>query len=220
MFEDLRDAFREALENFKHELHRDDVPPTVDRLLLAMQGELAQARDLVAALERQIAEARAQAEQDRTEEATCRRRAELASKVGDEETARIALEYAVRHERRRVVLERKVVALDEEKGLRVIELEEMTARIEDARSKRDHLAEAAGSGRADETLRAADDLFAELDRMASDAESEPERARASAMDEIEREYRDLRVDPWAPIPRKELDVDAALEELKRRMKNS
>src|SRR5881396_3540413 len=106
MFEDLRDAFREALENFKHELNRDDVPPTVDRLLLAMQTELTQARELVSALEKQIADARGQAE-----EATCRRRAQMASKVGDEETARIALEYAVRYERRRVVMEKKIVAL-------------------------------------------------------------------------------------------------------------
>jgi hypothetical protein len=37
------------------------------------------------------------------------------------------------------------------------------------------------------------------------------------MDDLEREFRELRVDPWAPIPRREIDPDAALEELKRRM---
>jgi hypothetical protein len=67
MFEDLRGAFRDALENFKQELNRDDVPPTVDRLLLAMQSELAQARELVASLEKQIADARAQIERDAAE---------------------------------------------------------------------------------------------------------------------------------------------------------
>src|SRR6187401_2502716 len=104
MFDNLRDAFREAVENFKHELNRnDDVPPTVDRLLLAMHQELAQARELVSALEKQIADAQAQVGRDRDEEGTCRRRAEMATRVGDEETARIALEYAVRYERRRVV---------------------------------------------------------------------------------------------------------------------
>ena len=111
-----------------------------------------------------------------------------------------------------------MIALDEEKGIRVVELREMTERIEEARSKRDHLAAAAGSSDGDETLRAADDLFDELDRMANEAEANTER-RGSAMDELEREFRDLRVDPWAPIQRREIDADAALEELKRRMKS-
>ena len=219
MFDNLRDAFREAVENFKHELNRnDDVPPTVDRLLLAMHQELAQARELVAALEKQIADAQTQVARDRDEENTCRRRAEMATKVGDEETARIALEFATRYERRRVVMERKVVALDEERGIRVVEVTEMTERIEEARTKRDHLAEAAGGSDADETLRAADDLLDELDRMASEAESSRGR-RGSPMDELEREFHDLRVDPYAPIKRRELDADAALEELKRRMRS-
>jgi phage shock protein A len=219
MFENLRDAFREAVENFKHELNQeDDVPPTVNRLLLAMQAELAQARELVASLEKQVADARAQVARDGDEEATCRRRAEMAKKVGDEETARIALEYATRYERRRLVLERKVVALDEEHSVRVLELTEMTERIDEARSKRDELAAAAAGKDDDETLRAADDLFDELDRMASEAESGSERRRDAA-DDLEREFRDLRVDPWAPMPRREIDVDAALDELKRRMKN-
>lgn len=219
MFDNLRDAFREAVENFKHELNReDDVPPTVDRLLLAMQRELVQARELLAGLERQIAEARTQAERDRHEEATCRRRAELARKVGDEETARIALDFAARHERRRLVLERKVVTLEEEHGIRGVELTEMTMRIEEARTKRDHLAEAAGGSDAAETLRAADDLFDELDRMATEAEASDQHPE-SPMDELEREFRDLRVDPWAPPRRRDLDADAALEELKRRMRS-
>lgn len=215
MFEDLRDAFREALENFKTELNRDeDVPPTVDRLLLAMQTELVQARQLLTALETQIAEAKGQAERDRAEEDTCRRRAEMANKVGDAETARIAVEYAVRYERRRIVLERKVTALDEERGIRVVELTEMTNRIDEARSKRDHLAAAVGGD--DDALRAADDLFDELDRMASEAAAGT--GRRTAPDDLEREFDELRVDPWAPAPRRDLDVDAALEELKRRMR--
>jgi hypothetical protein len=221
MFDDLRDAFREALDNFKQELGEDDVPPTVERLLVAMQAELAQARDLVASLERQIADGRAQVERDRGEEATCRRRAEMAAKVGDDETVRIATEYAVRYERRRVVLERKVAALDEERGIRVVELTEMTTRFEEARSKRDDLASAAGSPDADATLHAADELMEEIDRMARDAEPGPGHAgdayRSGTIDDLEREYRDLRVDPWAARPRRELDVDAALAELKRRM---
>ena len=220
MFENLRDAFREAVDNFKHELNRDDVPVTVDRLLLAMQDELVQARSLLGALERQIAEASAHVARDRAEEDTCRRRAEMASKVGDQETARIALKFAVRHERRRMVLERKAVALDEERSIRVIEVDEMTVRVEEARSKRDILAAAASADASDQTLRAADDLPDELDRMASEMEPDPRSQRRSQIDDLEREFNDLRVDPWAPIPRRELDVDAALAELKRRMGSS
>ena len=54
--------------------------------------------------------------------------------------------------------------------------------------------------------------------MASEAESGGRRRRAP-MDDLEREFHDLRVDPWAPVKRREIDADAALEELKRRMKS-
>ena len=40
MFDDLRTAFREALDNFKKELKRDQVPETVDRLLVGMRSQL------------------------------------------------------------------------------------------------------------------------------------------------------------------------------------
>ena len=38
MFDDLRNAFREAVQNFKDELDRDSVPENVDRLLAGMIG--------------------------------------------------------------------------------------------------------------------------------------------------------------------------------------
>jgi hypothetical protein len=142
----------------------------------------------------------------------------MAKKVGDEETARIAIDYAVKHERRRTVLEKKIVALDEERVMRVVEIDEMAVQITEAQKKRDDLAAAAGSSDTNDAIRAADDLFAEIDRMAAEMGGTRERSRrAEAMDELEREFRDLRVDPWARVPRREIDPDAALEELKRRM---
>jgi len=215
MFESLRDAFREAVANFKEEIDRDEVPEVVDRLFLGMKHELNEARDLLAGLEKQMEQARAQVKKDQDEEAVCRRRGEMASKVGDEETARIAIEFAVKYERRRTVLERKIVALDEERGIRVVELEEMTVHFTEAQQKRDDLAATAGSGDSNDAIRAADELFEEIDRMTGEMD-EPIR-RPNTMDELEREFRDLRVDPWAPAPRREIDPDAALEELKRRM---
>lgn len=219
MFENLRDAFLEAVENFKHEVNREeDVPETVDRLFLAMQDELTQTRRLLEGLEKQIADASAEVARDKGEEDTCRRRAEMAKKVGDEETARIAVEYAVRYERRRMVLERKVVALGEEREIRVVEMSEMTERLTEARAKRDTLHAAADEGDVAETARAADDLFEELDRMAGEMDPPVGRSKRSAMDDLEAEFRELKVDPWAPIQRRtEADYDAALAELKRRM---
>ena len=61
MFDDLREAFREALDNFNKELRRDQVPGTVDELLAGMTRELADEmaliRGLEADLERTVASA-------------------------------------------------------------------------------------------------------------------------------------------------------------------
>jgi hypothetical protein len=219
MFENLRDAFREAIANFKEELAREEVPGTVDRLFLGMKNELADAKSRLDALEKQIEHARIQVKRDGDEEVTCRRRGEIARKVSDEETARIAFEYAVRYERRRAVLERKIVALDDERVIRAVELQEMVGRLSEAQDKRDTLAAAAGSRNSDETIRAADDLFDELDRMAGEmTNTGPGSRQSRAMDDIDQEFRDLRVDPWAQVQESEMDPDAALEELKRKMR--
>jgi hypothetical protein len=218
MFENLREAFREAIENFKRELNRDDVPltvpGTVDRLLLGMQNEVADAKETLRALHAQIEQTRTQILHESSEEATCRRREELARRVGDEETARLATEYAARHARRREVLERKVVALDEEHAMRAAEVAEMLARVREAREKRDTLA-AADDGPA--TARAANDLFAEIDRLAGDLDDDAPDRRPRTPDDLDREYRDLQVDPWADLERPQVDYDERLSELKKRM---
>ena len=218
MFESLRDAFREAVSNFKEEIDRDEVPEAVDRLFLGMKHELNEARELLAGLEQQIDQAQAQVERDQNEETVCRRRGEMASRVGDEETARIAIEFAMKHQRRRTVLERKIVALDEERAIRVVEFEEMTVHFNDAQGKRENLAATAGSSDTNDTIRAADELFEELDRMTGGMDDPS--ARPSTMDELEHEFGQLRVDPWAAAARREIDPEAALEELKRRMKQT
>lgn len=222
MFESLRDAFREAVQNFKDELNRDEVPRTVhgtvDRLLLGMQNEIREAKARLRTLHAQAEEARAEAGRESEEESTCRRREELARRVGDEETARIAAEYAVRHARRRDVLERKAAALREEHALRAGELAEMMARLREAQEKRDTLAAAQDPPAA---THAAGELFEELDRMASAIGEDEPVARRRTMDDLERqirrEYADLRVDPWSEVERPPVDYEARLAELKRRM---
>jgi hypothetical protein len=210
------DAIREAIQNFKRELNRDDVPitvpGTVDRLLIGMQNEVVSAKETLRALHAQIEQTRAQILHESSEETTCRRREELARRVGDEETARIAAEYAARHARRREVLGRKVAALDEEHAMRAAEVAEMLARVREAQEKRDSLAAADGGP---DTARAANELFEEIDRLAGDLDDDEPVRRPP--DDLDREYRDLHVDPWAEIERPNVDYDERLSELKKRM---
>jgi phage shock protein A len=97
----------------------------------------------------------------------------------------------------------------------------MFARFHEAREKRDALGATAGRTGARESLSAADDLFSELDRMAEKIEGEKAAGDAAeAFDDLDLEQRsEFSIDLDEPI-REELDVDAALAELKRRMKES
>ena len=54
MFEDLRSAFKEALDNFNKELSRDQVSETADKLLVGMKNEIADEKAQVAGLDDQL----------------------------------------------------------------------------------------------------------------------------------------------------------------------
>ena len=101
MFEDLRQAFREAVDNFKDELGRDDVPEAVSRLLREMKREAADTKAEIRRLEEAIQGAVAEAEKEKGHGETCRRREKMALDISDEETARLASQYAEKHEHRR-----------------------------------------------------------------------------------------------------------------------
>ena len=108
------------------------------------------------------------------------------------------------------------LALAEEVTLRRGEVDEMLEKVKEARARRDALAAETGRTGARESIRGADDLFAELDRMAERiGDTDAEASAAREMDDF-----DLRVDPDAPVRRPQVDYDAALEELKRRMGRS
>lgn len=213
MFEKLRRAFREAVDNFHEELNRDQVPEAVDALLRGMRSELTDSKVRLKQLEEQIRTALREAEAEKKEAATARRRGKLAADIGDEETARVAGEYAARHGERAKLLERKALALKEELDFRQGEHEEMMAKVKEAEAKRASLAATTGRADARETLGAADDLFAELDRMAEKIGDEDARARAAEeLGDVE-----LGGDRPAPESPPPVDVDARLAELKRRM---
>ncbi|MBM4184477.1 MAG: hypothetical protein FJ207_09645 [Gemmatimonadetes bacterium] len=219
MFEDLRAAFREAVENFNKELKRDQVPETVDRLLGGMKRELADETAEVRGLEAELEKALTSAARDKEAGETCRRRERMARDIGDEETAALAAQHALKHEGHHTVLDRKAQVIREELTFRQKSLQEMSAQLGEAMQKRSTLGATTGRTGARQAISEADDLFSELDRMAEKMTGE----RRSA--EAEEEIDSLEVgtspgyDPTLdePPPREELDVDAALAELKRRM---
>lgn len=214
MFENLRNAFREAVDNFNKELGRDQIPETVDRLLVGMRSELVDTRARITALEQDLARTEAEAERQRVEGATARRREKLAADIGDTQTTEVAAQYAQRHEERHGVLDHKAGALRQELALLRREYDEMMAKFKEAEASRAGLTASAGRTGARESLGAADDLFRELDRMAEKIGDED--ARASAAEE----FSDLDLDgdaDYAPPPPPEVDMDERLRELKRRM---
>jgi len=215
MFEDLRTAFREALENFNKELKRDQVPETVDRLLGGMKDEITDEKAEIRGVEDQLEKARRELAHEKELAATCRRRERMAREIGDEETAGVAVEHAVKHEGHLTVLEKKVAALGEELAYRRKAVDEMLEKFTEARRKREELSATAGRKSARDSLSEADDLFSELDRMAEKIEGE--RVRGEAAEELDESASDFKLSLDEDPPTEELDVDSALAELKRRM---
>ena len=219
MFEDLRSAFREAYENFNKELNREHVPVTVNRLIGGMVDQITDVKAEVVNLGSQIGKALAEAEKERAEAVTARRRERMAREIGDRETADVAAQFAEKHEEHQQLLEQKAKALQAELDFRRQEVEEMTEKVKEAQAKRDSLSVTAGRSGARESISAVDDLFSELDRMAGkidDERAEGEAAEAFLDLDLGPEQSDYHVDlNGAPLP--EPDYDARLAELKRRM---
>lgn len=212
MFESLRQAFREAVDNFRTEVNRDRVPEAADRLLKAMEQELVSARSALSRLEDELSTVEAQAQSEEEEARTCLRRETMARRIDDEETANVARDFAAKHLRRKDLLQEKASVLKRELADRKAEVAEMTDQLKSARVHRESLLATASRAGARDRLQQAEDLFQEMDRMAERIQDMESRVDASG------EVDDL-LDPDAferASPRAE-DVDARLEELKRRM---
>lgn len=216
MFENLRQAFREAVDNFKDELGRDDIPEAVSRLLREMKREAADTKAEIRRLEEAIRGAIERAGKEKGEAKTCRRREKMALDISDEETARVARQYAEKHEHRRSVLEHKALALEEELDMREEEFREMIEAIKEADKNRDALGATVGRASARNSIDEADDLFSQLDRIADEIGTEDARREArSELDALLDDGRDRFRS--GPDP-EEIDVDARLDALKRAMK--
>lgn len=214
MFENLRRAFREAVDNFYEELNRDHIPENVDKLLGAMRQEMTDARTHIRRLEEEIGKAETLLERETQAVQTCLRREDMALKIGDEDTARVAREYAERHERRRMALEQKVEAFRQEKSVVEAEFSEMTEQFKKAEASRASLSATAGRSEARDSIQGTGDLFEQLDRMAERIEDEDARARASEELASDFELRDVGYEEPIPPVR---DLDERLRDLKRRM---
>ena len=213
MFENLRRAFREAVDNFNRELDRDAVPEAVESLLKGMEKEAVAAKSGLESLKQELEVTRKRAAAERREAEVCRRREELARKIGDAETAEIAGKFGEKHERRCQVLKEKGDAIQAEVRLRESEFSEMLSQIREARERRSSLEATAGRTRARRSVHAADDLFGELDRMAEKIDG-----KGAGMGPEDAPFDDGReFDEELGRTRREEVIDARLEELKRRM---
>jgi phage shock protein A len=238
MFESLRQAFREAVENFHTELNRDALPEATDRLLKAMSTEVVDAHRRLDELRSEIGEVRKEAKREEEMARTCVRREEMARGIGDSETQEVARQFALRHLRRKEVLDQKAEVLEREVRDRAEELEDMMTQLKEARTRREAMSAAAGRTGARERLREADDLFAQLNRMEEkiqDMESRAEAAEAMSelgLDEPSDPSFDGRgsasgsragdtgasgANRRGASPPSEAELDARLAELKRRM---
>lgn len=210
MFESLREAFSRALENFQSELNRDRIPDAADRLLRAMKAELIELQKQAAELEAELSAVAEEAANERRAAETCLRREEMAAKIGDQDTASVAREFAGKHLQRHEILSDKSSVLSRELEERRGNLEELVRQFKEARLRRESLSATHGLSGARDAMQEAGDLFEEMDRMAervSDTAAQAEAARSLDLDA-------------RPSHAESSDLDARLDALKKRMRDT
>lgn len=136
MLSDLQRVFRESLAAFRAELGRREPADQVAELLTAMKREMVAARAELPRYREDVARAEAELGREREQLEQCERRQGLAERIGDEETARVAAEFAERHRERAAVLEQRLAAARAELELRSREVEEMLTRYRQADANR------------------------------------------------------------------------------------
>lgn len=215
MFDDLKKLFSRAWGEFHAELNRREPEDQVAELLTAMRREMVEARATLPELDAVLARARGELERERRELADCRRRGELAERIGDAETARVAGEFAERHARRVEVLEEKVRAAQAERDLHAEEIQRMSREYKKAEANRfamvARLRTARAQGRMGLGAEGSSDPFGDFDRVSDEAAR-----RADYLDALD-ELADLDSPGPRPGADSAADVEERLRELKRRM---
>lgn len=122
MFDEWRTAWQQAVDNFELELGDPDEHFSPNQRATAMRRDLAAARAALNRLDADLGQARKDLAGEEEAERTARRRAEMAERISDADTIRIALEFAGRHSHRAGILRRKVEVLHDELAMRREEL--------------------------------------------------------------------------------------------------
>ena len=128
MFEDWKKAWQEAIENFNRELEDE---PTGPPQLASMRREVVTARKALDQLQIELDRCREQVAEEERQEQMCRRRGEMAERIADQETVRIATEWAERHQQRARILRQKAEALTAELAMRQDDFAEMEQKLEE-----------------------------------------------------------------------------------------
>ncbi|HEX6372656.1 MAG TPA: hypothetical protein VF006_27295 [Longimicrobium sp.] len=213
MINDLKNLFSSAWDAFLVELGRRDPADHVAELLGAMRREMVQARASLPMYDDAVRAADAELARERRALDDAVRRGGLAEKIGDAETVRIAGEFAERHRKRVAVLEDKARAARAEQELRAQEVQDMMRRYKEADANRfvllNDIRRAQGQARMGDMGEAK--AFDDFGRAAEKIETE------MAYDAALEELSDLAGPPPPPRPSNEDEVEARLQEMKRRM---
>lgn len=194
---------RDTIRAFQSELDRREPEDAVAELLVRMKREMVAARERLHAEREALAELQARLSREERALQDCRRRAELAARIEDGETERVAREWEGRHAAEVERLRRDIVEL--ELDIRAGE-EESAASVEayrEAERQRFSLVAALRTATPEERPGADEDPFDWLRARIARGEPSEDRAR--------REMRELEERDRAQ------GVDARLEALKRQM---
>ncbi len=191
MLKDLGALLHRALDRFKAEAGRRDPEDQIAELLGGMRREMVDARALVAELKQAAASARSELAREEKRLDDCLRRRDMAARIGDEETTRVAEEFASRHREAVGVLEAKVRAAEAELQLRTREADELAERYRESDARRfallAELRRAGAHGRSEREMTGLEDDF---DRFAEQIDDQARRADAAS--EVEQRLEELK----------------------------
>lgn len=214
MLDDLKKLFSQTWDAFVAEAGKRDPEDEVAELLGAMRREMVEVRAQLPLLEEHHRASIAALEREKKAMEQTERRGAMAQRIGDAETARVAAEFAEKHRRRIAVLEEKVRAAKSEWELRKEEAGEMMVQYKAADTNRFALVgELRRQGARSRINSAMGGSPLHDDFSRAEEKIEESAAYTGALEDLDAE---LGGAPPRSRPQPE-DVDARLEELKRRM---
>lgn len=123
-----KETWRQTVESFVRELRGPDEasgPAVAGGAGDGLSRAIAAARAEASAVERELHRTEDRLSDEESAAAVCLRRRELAERIGDRDTARVAARFQNRHEERAALLRRKRDVLRDEQSLTRVELEEL-----------------------------------------------------------------------------------------------